>query len=212
MNSGSASGAVHVLYMVLFMGASGCAATSMVGRGTRALEKTAKSMDQTRDALRESDQTMKELVSSLEKLQAPMKTLGTLTGPMRNLSALGTPLQNVAALSPQMERLGTRLEGVETNLQRLETPLDNLGSLPRSLDRVRELEKPLQAIASFGHDENKIWMALIGFFVTWTVATFAGVYGGFVVALRRRRRIRGRKKITSVVGRAGLAGDTHCGT
>jgi hypothetical protein len=123
MNSGSASGAVHVLYMVLFMGASGCAATSMVGRGTRALEKTAKSMDQTRDALRESDQTMKELVSSLEKLQAPMKTLGTLTGPMRNLSALGTPLQNVAALSPQMERLGTRLEGVETNLQRLETPL-----------------------------------------------------------------------------------------
>ncbi len=195
MRSPSAILSWRVLGLAFFLGASGCAAGSMLGRGTQALEKTAKSMDRTQAVLRESDQTMKDLVASLEKLHAPMNALGSLTGPMRNLSALGAPLQNLAALPPQMERLGTRLEGVETNLQRLETPLDKLGSLPGSLDRVRELEKPLQAIASVGRDENKIVLVIIGFLVTWIVATFAGVYGGFVVALRRKRRIRGKKKL-----------------
>ncbi len=166
----------------------------MVGRGTQALEKTAKSMDQTRDVLRQSDQTMKALVSSLGKLHAPMQSLAALTGPMRNLSALEAPLQNLAALPPQLERLGTRLEGVETNLQRLEKPLDNLGTLPGSLDRVRELEKPLQAIVSVGRDPQKIGIVVVGFLVTWIVATFVGVYGGLVMALRRQRPLLRRKK------------------
>lgn len=195
MKSEAARRSLGVLGLVLFLGASGCAAASMLGRGTKALEKTAKSMDQTQAVLRESDKTMKDLVTSLEKLHAPMNALGALTGPMRNLSALGAPLQNLAALPPQMERLGTRLEGVETNLQRLETPLENLGTLPGSLDRVRELEKPLQMIANVGRDKNKIWMVVVGFLGTWIVATFAGVYGGFVVALRRKRRIRDKKKL-----------------
>ena len=151
-------------------------------------------MDQTRDVLRQSDKTMKDLVSSLEKLHAPMQSLAALTGPMRNLSALEAPLQNLASLPPQMERLGTRLEGVESNLQRLEKPLENLGSLPDSLDRVHELEKPLQAIASVGRDPKKIGIVAIGFLVAWIVATFVGVYGGFVLALRRQRPLLQRKK------------------
>ncbi len=194
MNSVAAMRLWTVLGMAVFFGASGCGVASMVGRGTRALENTAKSMDKTQAVLRQSDQTMKDLVSSLEKLHAPMQSLAALTGPMRNLGSLAVPLQNLAALPPQMERLGTRLEGMETNLQRLEKPLENLGSLPGSLDRVRELEKPLQAIANVGRDKNRIAMVVTGLLVAWIVATFVGVYGGFVMALRRQRVSLRRKK------------------
>jgi hypothetical protein len=161
--------------MLMVVGASGCAATSMLGRSTRALENTAKSMDQTRGALRQSDVTMQQLVS----------TLGSLRGPMEKLSGLSGPMRNLGALEPQMERLGTRLEGVEANLERLERPLENVAALQGPLEHVRALEKPLQTIANVAQDEKKLWTIGGGFLVAWAVAMFLAVYGGFVLALRR---------------------------
>jgi len=174
-----------VLCIVLLATIPGCGAVSMIGQSTRALEHTAKSMDQTRDVLGRSDKTMKELVGSLEKLHAPMRALGALAGPMHN----------VGTLAPQMERLGTRLEGVETNLQRLETPLVNLTSLTGSLDRIHEMGKPLQAMANIGRDKTKVWMFGLGVLLAWIVTTFIGVYGGFVLALRRNKPLRKTKNL-----------------
>lgn len=162
--------------LIIVVGAPGCAATSMVGRGTRALESTAKSMDQTRDVLRRSDVTMRELVS----------TLGALRGPMEKLGALQAPMRNLSALEPQIERLGTRLGGVETNLQRLERPLENVAALEGPLEHVRALEKPLQTIANVGQDRKKLWTLGGGLLVAWAATTFFAVYGGFVLAMRRK--------------------------
>jgi hypothetical protein len=176
----------------LVFGVSGCGATSMLGRGARALEHTAKSMDQTRDVLRRSEGAMGQLVQSLQSLRAPMEKLGALERPMKNLGALALPLQNLGTLGPSVEQLGTRMQGVETNLQKLEIPLENVAKLEGPLDRVRELEKPLRTIASIGQDRTALQKAIAVIFGAWVVLTFLAVYGGFVLAMRRVRKRKGR--------------------
>lgn len=174
-----------VTCMVVLACVSGCGTASMIGRSTRALEATSKTMNETRDALRQTDealrqtdQTMNQLVESLDKLGAPMQKLGNLAAPMRNLSAL----------EPSMQQLGSRMEGVETNLQRLERPLENVAGLIGPLQNVGGLEEPLQDIASVGRDKGKAMAVLSALLVAWIGATFVGVYFGFVVGLRRMRR------------------------
>jgi hypothetical protein len=181
------AGKLGVLIGVI-LGISGCTATTMLGRSTRALENVAKSMDQTRDVLRQSEGAMGELGTSLQSLRAPMAKLGSLEGPLKNLGSLATPLENLGTLAPGIDQLGMRLQGVETNLQALEKPLANVAALEGPLDRVRELETPLKTIASVGSDRKALVVAGVIFIGAWTLATFLALYSGFVLAMRRGGR------------------------
>jgi len=191
------------------LGISGCTATKMLGRSTRALENVAKSMDQTRDVLRRSEGAMGELGTSLQSLRSPMEKLGSLGGPMKNLGSLVTPLENLGSLAPGIEHLAMRLQGVETNLQSLEKPLENVAALDGPLDRVRELETPLKTIASVASDRTALAVAGIVFLGAWTLATFFALYTGFVVAMRRSgqavanrgQRRRGAKSPSARIGK-----------
>ncbi len=165
----------RIVGLLLFVCVSGCGQASMIGRSVGALEKTAQSMDKTREVLRQSDQTMKEMSSALRKLDEPM----------RRVAALGAPMRNLAALEPVMERLGTHLEGVEGHLERLEQPLEKVATLTGPLQDVAALGAKMDAISNLGGNREEVTTIVMGVMAAWALVTFLGVYLGVMVGMRR---------------------------